>query len=76
MTDSKKPPKGGSGEHPIVIEFRKKMDSIQDHTLPELQELAERIERLKEKSDRPPALPVIDVDPDGADPDSKDEAKS
>ena len=75
MSESKKPPKGGSGEHPIVIEFRKKMDSLEEHTLPDAKELAERIERLKEKSDRPPALPVIDVDPDSADPDSKDETK-
>lgn len=53
--DSKKPPKGGSGEHPAVVAFRAKMDSIQEHTLPAAKELAERVETLKAKSDRPPA---------------------
>jgi hypothetical protein len=72
MNDSKKPPKGGSGEHPIVLEFRKKMDSLEEHTLADAKELAERLERLNQKSDRPSPLPVIDVD---AEPDSKDETK-
>ncbi len=43
-----------SGEHPIVIAFREKMDSIQDHTLPAAEECAARAEKLKAKSDRPP----------------------
>jgi hypothetical protein len=52
---SKRPPSThSSGEHPIVIAFREKMDSIQDNTIPDAAELAARIERLKEKSDRPP----------------------
>ncbi len=57
MTESKKPPKGGSGEHPVVVAFREKMDSIQEHTLSETSELLERIERLKAKSDAPPKDP-------------------
>ncbi len=57
MTESKTPPKGGSGEHPIVIAFRAKMDSIQEHEIPAAAELAARVEALKAKSDRPPADP-------------------
>ncbi len=56
MNGSKGPPpmKGASGEHPIVIAFREKMQSIEDHTLPAAEELAARAEKLKTKSDRPP----------------------
>jgi hypothetical protein len=54
--------KGGSGEHPAVIAFREKMDSIQEHTIPACEELAARVERLKEKSDRPPS--ADDDDPE------------
>ncbi len=62
MTESKPPRKGCSGEHPIVIAFREKMDSIQEHTIPAAEELAARIERLREKSDPPPADPRRDGD--------------
>lgn len=57
MSNANKPPKGGSGEHPAVIAFRAKMDSIQEHTIPAAEELAARVERLKAKSDRPPPDP-------------------
>ncbi len=50
---SVKPAKGCSGEHPAVIAFREKMDSIQEHTLPAAEELVERIARIKRKSDKP-----------------------
>jgi hypothetical protein len=45
---------GRSGEHPAVVAFREKMDSIQEHTIPAAEELAARIGRLRAKSDRPP----------------------
>lgn len=41
-----------SGEHPAVIAFRRKLDSIAEHDVPVVEELRERAERLK--SDRPP----------------------
>jgi hypothetical protein len=52
---SKRPPKPArSGEHPAVLAFRAKLDSIQDHTVPAAEELAAQAVALREKSDRPP----------------------
>ncbi len=50
---SNRPAKGSSGEHPAVIAFREKMDSIQEHSVPACEELAARVGRLKGKSDPP-----------------------
>jgi|GEM_PF-7002665 len=62
MSDSKKPPKGGSGEHPAVVAFREKLNSIAEHTVPAAEELVARIERLKAKSDHPPKDPRREED--------------
>ncbi len=43
----------GSGEHAAVKAYRQKLDSIQDHTLPELEKLNARIDAIVSKSDRP-----------------------
>jgi predicted RNase H-like HicB family nuclease len=49
---------GASGEHPIMQAVRRKLDSIRDGDLPELEKLNERINRLKDKIDsNPPSLP-------------------
>jgi hypothetical protein len=45
--------KGSSGEHPAVQAFRQKMDSIQDTTLPLVEEVNERITKMKAKSSDP-----------------------
>ncbi len=50
---SQRPAKGCSGEHPAVIAFREKLDSIQDHTVPAAEELTARIARLRAKSGPP-----------------------
>lgn len=39
--------KGSSGEHPIMQAVRKKQDEIREGTLPELQALNARIDRIK-----------------------------
>ncbi len=50
---SKRPPPRSSGEHPAVIAFREKMDSIQEHTVPAAVDLAEQALALKEKTSPP-----------------------
>lgn len=45
--------KGSSGEHPIMQAVRKKLDSIREGTLPELEALNARIDKLKRESDPP-----------------------
>ncbi len=40
------PKKGSSGEHPAVVAFRDKMESIREHQLPELEALNERLLKL------------------------------
>lgn len=45
--------KGSSGEHPVMQEVRKKLDSIREGTLSELEALNARIDKLKKKSDPP-----------------------
>lgn len=58
MSESKRPsPKGGSGEHPAVKAYRDKLESISEHVSPELQNILERAEKLKTKSDKPPKDP-------------------
>lgn len=47
------PSRGGSGEHPVVREMRDKFDSIAEHTVPAIDAVLDRINRLKRKSDRP-----------------------
>lgn len=54
-SDSKRPPKGRSGEHPVVVAFREKMDSIQEHTVPATEALLAQVQALKAKTDPPPA---------------------
>lgn len=44
-----------SGEHPAVVALRDKLDSIAEHTIPATTALLSRVEKLKAKSDRPPA---------------------
>lgn len=76
----------GSGEHPIVVEFRRKMESIAEHTAPELEALHEKIDRIarssrppkrdprREDDDTDPAIPidvVRFVDDDDTDPDEE-----
>lgn len=55
---SDKPRKGGSGEHRFVVEMRKKLDSIAENTLPRLDDLNHRLERVvdreKKRSGKPP----------------------
>lgn len=53
--------KGASGEHPTMQAVRAKMDSIREGTLPELEALKDRIDKLKKKSD-PPASSDIEED--------------
>lgn len=43
-----------SSDHPTVRAFREKMDSIAEHTAPELAAVVARVRRLKAKSDPPP----------------------
>jgi len=46
--------KRASGDnHPAVVGMRKKLDSIREGTLPELERLNARIDKLKAKSDPP-----------------------
>ncbi len=59
---SKQPTKkGSSGEHPTVKEFRRKLESLSDHQLTDLQDLNARLDPLvakeneRSKSDSPPA---------------------
>ena len=54
--------KGTSGEHPIMQAVRKKLDSIREGTLPELEALNARIDKLKKKSD-PPAVVLSENTP-------------
>lgn len=51
----KAPKKGSSGDHPIMQAVRKKLDSIREGTLPELEALNARIDKIKTKSDPPQA---------------------
>ena len=52
MTDSEPPVRTRSGEHPSVIAFRKKMDSIEETTLPAAEELAAQAIALKRRDPR------------------------
>jgi hypothetical protein len=51
-----KPPRksGSSGEHPAVVEFRRKLESIAEHTIPAVEELIEKIEKADESTRPPP----------------------
>ena len=51
-----------SGSHPSVRAYREKMDSLEEGALTELQNLNERLDRLKKKSDKPPPDPRRDGD--------------
>ena len=42
--------KGGSGTHPAVIAHRRKMDSINETTMPALEALNARLDRAIEKA--------------------------
>ncbi len=42
---SSKPPRRASGEHPAVVAYRQKMESIEDTQLAELKQLNERLAR-------------------------------
>jgi hypothetical protein len=65
--------KGSSGEHPIMQDVRKKLDSIREGTLSELEALNARIDKIKAKSDPPsaaddekettPTIPVVGEEP-------------
>lgn len=58
--------KGSSGEHPIMQAVRKKLDSIREGTLPELEALNARIDRLRVKSDPPvQSIPPTDEKDEG-----------
>ncbi len=56
------PPKGRSGEHKVVIDFRAKMASISDHTEPDFDGVLERAREACEKISTIPAPP----DPEAA----------
>ena len=61
---------GGSGGHPIMEAVRKKLDSIREGTLPELESLNTRINKLQAKSDPPNDVdesdePIPDTEPEG-----------
>jgi len=63
--------RGSSGEHPILQAVRKKLDSIREGTLPELEALNARIDKLKRESDPPneedeDTHPQIRVEPEAA----------
>lgn len=59
MSDEKKPPPsqpkatGSSGEHPAVVAFRQKLDSISESTMPLVRDLNTQIRSLKRKSNPP-----------------------
>lgn len=64
---SSRPPKGGSGEHPAVVAFRKKLDSFAEHAVAEFDQVTKRLERLRQKDPRRDGdsePPVDEVDPD------------
>lgn len=50
--DPLKPPSTPSGEHPAVVGFRKKMDSLEE-ALPIMQELNAEAQKLRRRSDPP-----------------------
>lgn len=49
-----KPPTTGSGEHEAVRAVRDKLDSIQDTTIPKLEAVNERLDKIASGSSRPP----------------------
>jgi len=51
-----KPPlkKRASGDHPVVQMYRKKLQSISEGTMPQLEALNRRLDRLKGSSERAP----------------------
>lgn len=65
---SSAPPKRrSSGEHPAVIAYREKLASIAEHTVKEVDELAERIDKLRKRDPRRDGdsdPPVDTIDPD------------
>lgn len=54
------PPKTKSGEYPEVQEYRKKLDSIREHTLPMLEEANRQAEQTRDeiRSMRPSEIPA------------------
>lgn len=56
------PKRRTSGEHEAVIGFRRKLESISEHTMPQLTDLNARLDRLKKKSDPPKRDPRREVD--------------
>ena len=59
---SVKPVKGPSGQHPIMQEVRKRLESLTEHQLQgDLANLHSRIDRLKEETTIPPS--EKDTDP-------------
>lgn len=46
--------KGSSGEHPVMQAVRKKLDSIREGTLPELEALNRRIDKINKVRSDPP----------------------
>jgi hypothetical protein len=56
MSSEKKPGTAGSGQHKIVLEFRKKLESIADTQLVDLEKLNTRLGRMAKSSAPPPKM--------------------
>lgn len=70
MTEKPPPRRTKSGENPIAIAFRAKLDSIREGTIPHLEELNRQADELraKHKSDAP-AEP--EPEPEGTEDDAE-----
>ena len=52
------PPPKRSGEHPAVVGFRKRLESIDERTMPLLQNVSDRMDAAVSSSTPPPAEPI------------------
>lgn len=61
MSGEKTPPAGTaakSGEHPLKVEMRKRLESFDEHTMPEFEKAIERLGLAANKDAPPPAREV------------------